>query len=631
MAWRSLRVAVILVALATIPPLVLGSAMIRRGRTSVHQQAVKRFQIEAESRVRTVDEFLDAVRRDLLFLSRSKMLRELATASGAVVNPRDQVVEELLAFSEGRRAFYQVRYIDETGREVLRLNVTDGRADAVDPDELQDKSQRYYVQDALSQAPGHIYVSHMDANIEHGVVEEPRRSMIRFAARVAGLDGEPRGILVLNIDADYIFSLLGTLPTDTEVWIMDGGGGIQGKAAEGQVGQLDGNALIAQLDEVKTAAGSEATGLLPSGHALETKDHLLFAQPTQLVTGGDCWWFVVARTRASIDAPVRSMGTYLLLLVFTVVVLAGAAGIVVARRLLRATAHLEAARGALKAVNANLEAEVERRTGEMRSLERGLMRADKLASIGQLTAGLLHEVGNPLAAIKTKIQVEEEDGLQPEQMRPLLRDIITEVDRLSTFLRSFARFSRHPTASRKPVDANELVRSVVSLLAPELRRRAVEVVVEVDPDAPLIDADADQIRQVLFNLVLNASQFEPRSGTVRVGVRAETPSVGVPPRVRIEVADDGRGIQEEHKPFLFDPFFTTRTDGSGLGLSICQRIVTDHEGTIEVESEFGAGTRVSVCLPVAVLPMPGEQDADPSSSGRISDTVDVEDGSTTES
>jgi len=616
-ATRSMKVAAGLISLGTVPALILGFVMIQSGRSSLHDEAVARFRVEADSRTRAVEEFFDAVQLDLVFLSRSQTVRELAVSSSEPISDNndapgpasstrghEDAVEaaksELLSFSSGRRAFYQVRYISEHGREVVRLNVQDGRALAVPNGQLQDKSSRYYVKDALSCPPGLIYASRMDVNVERGEIEEPRRSVVRFAVRVADSRGIPRGALVLNIDADYVFSLLGKLPRDTEAWLLDESDNVLGMAGADRI-EIAGvhhpherNISEAipgiQLEPLDSASLDESS--------FEGAGRLFWSSTLLPAPERPPWRILMTRTLDSIDAPVRSMTTHLLLLLLAVVALAASAGAVVARRLSRAAARLAEARAELRSVNTSLEAEVERRTEEVRTMERGLTRVDKLASIGQLTAGVLHEVGNPLAAIKTKIQVEEEDDLRPDRLRPLLSEIVAEVDRLSRFLRSFARFGQVPPACRRAVRTSELVKSAVSLLKPELGRRALDVQPDGPTDEQPIFADPDQFRQLLVNLVLNAAQSKPRSGAIRIRWSEEHDRSG-PSFMRIAVEDDGAGIPAELHARLFDPFFTTQSEGSGLGLAICKHIIRDHDGRIDLESEVGRGTTVTVRVPLA--------------------------------
>jgi signal transduction histidine kinase len=244
--------------------------------------------------------------------------------------------------------------------------------------------------------------------------------------------------------------------------------------------------------------------------------------------------------------------------------------------------------------------------GEKRDLSRRAQVAEKLAAVGTMTAGLSHEIRNPLNAAALQLSVlERRIQRLPKETRPpfleplaLVKD---EIRRLDHILEDFLQFARPREFVPKPVDVVTVVTRVLDLLGGEAERRGVRL--ERDLDAvPPVRGDEERLRQVLVNLGLNALEAVRDGGRVRVTCRLEpaSPEHGdAEPRVAILLDDDGPGIPPESRDRIFEPFFTTKAKGSGLGLSIVHAIVTQHGGSIRVEDAPGGGARFALRLPRA--------------------------------
>jgi len=228
---------------------------------------------------------------------------------------------------------------------------------------------------------------------------------------------------------------------------------------------------------------------------------------------------------------------------------------------------------------------------EQRERLRRMMRADRLATIGELAAGAAHEIRNPLTAIKSSLQYLSEKCRQ-ETERKLLGVALQETDRIDEILAALLSFSRPSEIKKEQYDLAVALEESLSLLSFQARAAAAEVETAFPPGPVLLNGDKSQVKQLFLNILLNAIQAMEGGG--RLGVEVLSPGGG---RVLVRVSDSGVGIPEENMDRIFDPFFTTKKGGTGLGLSICYSIVKSHGGEIEVRSKPGEGTTVLVTLP----------------------------------
>jgi len=227
-------------------------------------------------------------------------------------------------------------------------------------------------------------------------------------------------------------------------------------------------------------------------------------------------------------------------------------------------------------------------------LERQLVQADKLSSIGLLAAGVAHEVNTPLAVISTYAQMLAKQISEDEQKSKLLDKIAKQTFRASEIVNSLLSFSRTSTTEFVEVDLGKVIQETLNLVEHQLRKSAIEVKLDTQPALPPVKGNAGKLQQVFLNLFLNARDAMEAGGTLAIRAWSEDGFA------RIDVADSGQGIQPENLARIYDPFFTTKAarKGTGLGLSVTYGIVREHGGTIEVESRPGAGSRFRVELPL---------------------------------
>jgi PAS domain S-box-containing protein len=231
---------------------------------------------------------------------------------------------------------------------------------------------------------------------------------------------------------------------------------------------------------------------------------------------------------------------------------------------------------------------------ERARLEAQLVRSEKLSSVGVLAAGVAHEINNPLTTILGYAKLILETLPADNQDRPALELVADEARRVQEIVRNLLDFSRQESGVAAPCSLNAIIERTLSLMAPDLRKRQIEVVRELHPDLPDCLADARRIEQVFVNLAANAAHAMAGGGTLTVRSGREERATPI----FAEFSDTGCGIAPELLPRIFDPFFTTKEpgQGTGLGLAVSHGIVTDHGGEIEAQSEPGKGSRFRVYL-----------------------------------
>ena len=229
-------------------------------------------------------------------------------------------------------------------------------------------------------------------------------------------------------------------------------------------------------------------------------------------------------------------------------------------------------------------------------------RMDRLATLGEVSAGIAHEIRNPLAGIKTSAQVLEESFSPGDQRSQLIRRIVKEIDRSNDLLKKFFNFAQPGKPKQEFVSLDTLVEGVSLLLTPKMRKKDISVIKNYEPDIPDVYVDENQMEQILINLFLNALDAMEKGGSITINVISIVPSeenTATDSRnvVVFELEDTGHGIDAENIEKIFNPFYTTKSDGVGLGLSISSRLVEENGGRLTVSSEPDQGTKFTLHLP----------------------------------
>jgi len=242
-----------------------------------------------------------------------------------------------------------------------------------------------------------------------------------------------------------------------------------------------------------------------------------------------------------------------------------------------------------------LEQRVEERTRELRETQAQLVHAEKLAALGELAAGVAHEINNPLHILQAYVEYMGTLVAHDDSLLQLLEPMRNSLESMAHLTAQLRDFSRPALGERKPVDINDTVGKVMRLATKELMHSKIEIRSSLHDDLPAVIGDARQLEQVFLNLILNARDAMPGGGELAIETYADTADVYTLFR------DTGIGIAEDDMTQIFEPYFTTKRDrGTGLGLAICQRLVAQHGGKIQVQSRLGEGAQFTVRLPVAV-------------------------------
>jgi two-component system sensor histidine kinase AtoS len=225
-------------------------------------------------------------------------------------------------------------------------------------------------------------------------------------------------------------------------------------------------------------------------------------------------------------------------------------------------------------------------------LEQAVLKAERLAIMGQLAAIALHEVRNPLSALQGYLQLLEKELEEVRQLE-YVEIMLGALDRVNTLITNYLRLAKPGTPERRPCDMDELVSDLISLYEVELKNRGISFLFSCDSDLPKVSLDRDQFYQVMVNVLKNAAEVTSQNGEIHVGIKyLKEKDMAV-----FFVRDTGAGVSEDVLPRIFDPFFTTRDKGTGLGLYVCREIVKNHGGGISVANNPDQGCTVTITIP----------------------------------
>ncbi len=247
----------------------------------------------------------------------------------------------------------------------------------------------------------------------------------------------------------------------------------------------------------------------------------------------------------------------------------------------------------------NLARSFNQMTQKLHDTQEQLYQSEKLASLGRLAAGVAHEINNPLTGVLTYSSFLLKRADDTPELKQDLEVVVRETKRCREIVNGLLNFSRQTPAQKSNVEIGHVIQKTLTILQHQLKSQQVTVTSDAPADLPVIHADGNQLQQVLINLLLNAVDAMPESGG-EIKITTQNRARNHQPGLEIEVADNGCGIPHEHLSKIFEPFFTTKGQkGTGLGLAVVWGIINKHSGVIEVKSEAGAGTTMTIFLPIS--------------------------------
>ena len=232
---------------------------------------------------------------------------------------------------------------------------------------------------------------------------------------------------------------------------------------------------------------------------------------------------------------------------------------------------------------------------EIKGLNEEMALHKRLVALGKLSAGIAHEIRNPLSSIRGLAQFVYNSFSKTDERKEDLNTIIQEVDRLNKLVVQVLDFAKLKKPNLIRFSLNDLIRKITELFKLEIKDKQIKFSLELSPDISQIQADEDQVRQILMNVIINAIQAIPKKGEIKI--KTEKCLLRGEPAIKLIIEDSGIGIPEKDFNQIFDPFFSTKDKGSGLGLSIVYKLIEAHQGEIKVESKEGEGTKFVIFLP----------------------------------
>jgi two-component system, NtrC family, sensor histidine kinase HydH len=242
---------------------------------------------------------------------------------------------------------------------------------------------------------------------------------------------------------------------------------------------------------------------------------------------------------------------------------------------------------------------LQQQSDRMMVIEEQLRRSEKLSTLGEMAAVLAHEIRNPLGSIRGTAEILKDDYLPGDPKHEFIEIQIKETERLNRVVEDFLRMARPQKSERRSCQIQSELETIVTLVSKDAKERGVKLELQPSPPGAVFTADGEKLRQAFLNIVLNALQAVPVGGAVVISTQLHEEGTKNA-MCEIRFRDTGPGIDPEVLQQVFEPFYTTKTDGTGLGLAVTKRIIENHDGTLSIESEPGAGATVVVRLPMSV-------------------------------
>jgi signal transduction histidine kinase len=516
--------------------------------------------------------------------------------------------------------FFQLRFLDESGMERARINRKRNKLEWVSKEKLQDKSNYYYFKEIKALKKGEIYISNLDLNVEHNKIEIPHRLVARVGMPVYEND-RFQGCLIINIDGSYILSKI--IPNQRHInnrafLINDKGLSISAE---------NGKFIVKDSLIFKKKFNLGISNLLVDKPVLfkKVQNGFISILPLKFNTSSVVhkWWVVLFDSNELVfQSFYKSMNTMFLLLTLIILFIFAVSWFVTSKfsRPIESIIKYipfakdkkfdntgieefdniaEAIHLTSKELN-NLNYTLEQRIKEqvkkieelasekieyqekLKNIQNQLLQADRLASLGLISATVAHELGNPLAAIKTSLQVIKAENICSDD--EYMDKVIVQVDRLTSFLKNITNYSGTTKDDKKYIELVRVLNDVIEILGSELKKKKIEIILNNTSDKKIL-LDEISIQQVFFNLIQNSYEELDEEGKIFINMYDKSDTTWV------EFEDTAGGSKNIDE--IFEPFYTTKKEGTGLGLAIVKSIAKKYDWTLKVQNGY-YGLKISI-------------------------------------
>ena len=629
-----------------IPLAVFGIFRMVKTIDDLNDNMVKSLKSHTDWQIQQIDNNFHSVVGHLYFLSELPSVKRHLAGK----NPTLQELEaDILEFSRGHLHYGLIRVIDVSGHEVARANNKNNKQFMTSSKELEfvGNSQRF--QELFNLSKGDIFIAPIEINSGRDFLTQ---KIIEVVTPV--YKGEVKlGIILAQIYASRLFEWIHLPDTPFTSLLID---------SNGMIMHLHEHSSSANADLEITAGRPVAevfkfpskSGNLPFVEGINYVDSGAMAVRPIILNNGSVpsWYIATFFPRAYLESYATTSKWYLAFSIFLVVLMGIAVALFVTKRFKNSFSkvgegidnislakfdeplklesgdefedmaeklndmriRIKENQEVVISKNSELNSRLDYFRREVHSLEHQLYRANRLASVGELSLKLVHEIGNPLASIKTVTQIISEKLNGNEAGKEYFDKIVSEVDRLSLFLKRFNNFAVSKEGQLAPCDLGSLLKDVNFFLKVQAKDKGVFIEENFGSGPMQIFADLQQIKQLLMNLILNAIQATGQSGRIKITLRDSNTDYDCHLRencfcakeslmnqrnglIELSICDTGSGIKKSEMVKIFNPFYTTKPNGTGLGLSIAHKIVETHNGTIRAHSIEGDGTTFRVYFP----------------------------------
>ncbi len=560
---------------------------------------------------RDTEHFLRRAYQEITFLSEDNAVYDLGRArqtgdKKAIAFFRGRATETFMTFARHHNWNGQVRYIDENGREIVRVDSDGERIWEVPEGRLQDKSDRYYVKEALRLSPGQVYVSPLDLNRERGRIEQPLQPVIRYAAGVF-VNGRRAGFVMTNVSAEgFLRELRAGLRADEgQMFLVDNRGYYLAHPDRSK--EWGGPNDLATGSKLSDDYGRLAQEILRGrSGSVRARENFICYEPIfpDPVNRANFWVLLRSAPLHTVLAPARHFRFVLGAIFLVGLAVAFTASLYLSKRLSRPLQELR--RGADLIGQGRLEHRVQVSTGdELEVVARAfnqmaerleVARSEQaLALVGRMASSIVHDLRNPLAAIKgfSDLLAQSPSAQERTEFSGIIRQ---ETDRILSMIQDLLDFSRGRPGDLdlQPTDIGQFLLSLRPVLQNEADNSHIALFLNC-PQGLRARMDARRFARVILNLAANAREAMGETGG-RLTIEAKEDDGGV----KIAVQDTGPGLPPGSASQIFEPFVTRgKRQGTGLGLAICRQIVEAHGGTIEADLSAPQGARFVIRLPLA--------------------------------